>query len=74
MSCQHRDFLSEELASFLVQEPISPWLAERYSPEDNWPALFISLFFLFLIVLSAAPTVACMHNNNNTFGCQKTQH
>ena len=40
MSCQHRDFLSEELASLSVQEPVSPWLAKGYTPEGNWPALF----------------------------------
>ena len=52
MSCQHRDFLSEELASLLVQEPVSPRLAKGYSPEGNWPALFhISLFFHFLLFL-----------------------
>ena len=50
MSCQHRDFLSEELASLSAQEPVSPRLAKGYSPEGNWPALFHLSLFLFLIV------------------------
>ena len=64
MSCQHHDFLSEELASLSVQEPVSPRLAKGYSPEGNWPALFhLSLFFI-CYCLSAAPTLVCIHNNN----------
>ena len=66
MSCQHRDFLSEELASLSVQEPISPRLAKGYSPEGNWPALFhLSLSRFISYCLSAAPTVVCIQNNNN---------
>ena len=57
MSCQHRDFLSEELASLSVQEPVSPQLAKGYSPEGNWPALFFISY-----CLSVAPTVVCIHN------------
>ena len=49
MSCMESTthFLSEELASLSVQEPVSPRLAKGYSPEGNWPALFnLSLFFI----------------------------
>ena len=62
LSCRHHDFLSEELASLSVQEPVSPWLAKGYSPEGNWPVR-LSLFISYC--LSVAPTVVCIHNNNN---------